>query len=125
MFACAYFLYSDTIFSYTGFIAVEVIFISTLGASLLLLDATTALRCKVKDKDLSSVVPANAARLALGADYESEDEMDGKKLRKKLAKRTKLNQADELGADQNEPNKYSDTEDGISNAQRVNRMIDS
>lgn len=53
MFACGYFLYSQGIFSYTGFLAIEVITISTVMASLTLLDATSALRCRVHvDKNL-------------------------------------------------------------------------
>lgn len=66
-----------------------------------MLDATSALRCRIKDKELTSVQPG--VQLAAGADYESDDEQDGKKIRKKP--RTKLDMAEEFGADENEPNR--------------------
>lgn len=67
----------------------EVIFISAMMASLLLLDATSALR-SIREKDINAVKPNGGARLNLGADYESEDEQDGKKVRKRR-KLNKLN----------------------------------
>jgi len=79
MFATGYFLYTDGIFSYAGFVAIEVIAISTLMACLMLLDAVSALKCRVNPK--RSVEPA--AQVATGADYESEDEKQGSRILKK------------------------------------------
>lgn len=72
MVSCAYFLYSDGIISYAGFAALECIAISTLATFLMLLDAVSALRCnKPREK---KQVQHGVARVAAGADYESEDE---------------------------------------------------
>jgi hypothetical protein len=76
---------------------VEVIFISAMMASLLLLDATSALRA-IREKDINAVKPGGGARLNLGADYESEDEQTGKKALKKR-KLNKLNM-EEYGVDE-------------------------
>lgn len=46
MFACGYFLWIDGIFSYAGFVAVEVISVSTMTTLLTFLDAISALRCR-------------------------------------------------------------------------------
>lgn len=48
VFACAYFLYANTLFCYAGFAAVEVIAISTVASSLLFFDAVQSLRCHSK-----------------------------------------------------------------------------
>jgi hypothetical protein len=48
MFACSYYLYSEGLFSYPGFISIEVIALSTLIACLMLLDAVSAIRCCTK-----------------------------------------------------------------------------
>lgn len=104
MVACTYHLYSDGIFSYAGFVAIEVIAISTLMASLMLLDAVSALKCRMESSKRMSVEPA--ARVAAGADYESEDENDGKKIMKR--RRAKQNDIDEFGADENQPRSDDD-----------------
>lgn len=46
MLAVIYYIITEGIFSYTGFVAIEVIAISTLMASLMLLDAVSVLRCR-------------------------------------------------------------------------------
>lgn len=46
MYACGYFLYSEGLFSYTSFVAIEVICISTVMAILMLVDAMQGLRCR-------------------------------------------------------------------------------
>lgn len=81
MYACGYFLYSDGLFSYTSFVAIEVICISTVMAILMLIDAMQGLRCRSrKDTKLldSKIVKSN-----IGADYESEDENQEKRIMKK------------------------------------------
>lgn len=93
MFAVIYFIITDGIFSYAGFVAIEVIAISTLMASLMFLDAISALRCRTDPKRL--VKPLNSKLQAGLADYESDNE--GKKILKKQ------NQLEDFGADENEP----------------------
>jgi len=77
MFACGYFLYTEGLWSYASFAAIEVIIISSLAAALILLDAISAFRCKS---------PAGAKqdgnKVITGADYESEDDDEGKRIRK-------------------------------------------
>ena len=48
MATCSYFLYSDGLFSYAGFVAIEVIALSTFMTCLMLVDAATALSCTNK-----------------------------------------------------------------------------
>jgi len=79
MFACAYYLYIDGLFSYASFVAIEVIAISTLMACLMLLDAISALKCNTKPD--SKLIDAN--KVATGADYESEDDLPNKKILKR------------------------------------------
>ena len=45
MLACGYFVYTENIFSYTGFCAIETIAVSTLIVCLLFLDAITVIKC--------------------------------------------------------------------------------
>ena len=81
MFACSYFLYDDGLFSYAGFAAIEVILVSTVSACLLLIDAISALKCITPKENKVNV--EGAARVAAGADYESEDENTKKRIMKK------------------------------------------
>lgn len=46
MFACGYHLYVDGLFSYASFVAIEVIIISSILASLMMLDAISALKLR-------------------------------------------------------------------------------
>ena len=70
MLACLYFLLFDGFFSYPGFVAVEVIVLSTILMILLLLDALSSIKCKTVGKQKTK----KAIRVAEGADYESEEE---------------------------------------------------
>jgi hypothetical protein len=77
LFACGYFLYTEGLWSYTSFAAIEVIIISSLAAALILLDAISAFRCKAP---AGSKQDGN--KVVTGADYESEDDDEGKRIRK-------------------------------------------
>ena len=73
MTSCVYFVLSDGFFSYPGFVAVEVIFLSTIMTMLMLIDAISAVKCKTVGKSKTN----KAVKVATGADYESdEDEME-------------------------------------------------
>lgn len=50
MFSCGYFLYFEGIFSYAGFVAIEVLVISTLSSGVMLMDALTALKCGIPNE---------------------------------------------------------------------------
>ena len=76
MASCVYFILTDGFWSYPGFVAAEVISLSSLMAMLLAMDAISAIKCKTVGKKKSN----KAIRVATGADYESdEDEMNLKK----------------------------------------------
>lgn len=45
---CCYYLYTDTFWSYAGWVSVEVIAVSTLMSSLMLVDAVSVLSCANK-----------------------------------------------------------------------------
>jgi len=82
MFACCYFLVTDGFFSYPGFVAVEVIALSTTLAILMLLDALSSIKCRTVGKSKTN----KAIRVATGADYESEDEKPHKRAVKRQLK---------------------------------------
>lgn len=85
MFACGLHLYTDGLFSYAGFVSLEVLTISTIMSTLMLLDAISALKC-TKPREQKVVYAEGVAKVAAGADYESEDE----KPQKRIIKKTKL-----------------------------------
>jgi hypothetical protein len=93
LFACGYFLYIEGLFSYASFVAIEVIVISSLAASLMLLDAISALKCKTSE----SKYKQDGNKVITGLDYESEDDNEGKRIARK--KKWK-DMGDELGADE-------------------------
>lgn len=68
--SCAYYLATIGFWSYTGFVACEVILLSTLLAVLLLLDALSSVKCKTIGKPKSN----RASKVASGADYESDED---------------------------------------------------
>lgn len=51
MLACGIFLVDDGMFSYAGFVAIEVIALSSILMVLMLLDAVSVLKCKVVGKE--------------------------------------------------------------------------
>lgn len=82
LFACSYFLYSDGLFSYAGFAAIEVIAVSTLMCALTLLDAISILRCSVSPSNrLIKAIKQNRAQVQI--DYESDNDLDKKRRSKK------------------------------------------
>ena len=100
MLACMYFLMTDTFFSYPGFVAVEVIVLSTILMVLLMLDALSSIKCKTVGKEKTK----KALKVATGADYESdEDEMKPTKraLRQamKVSRADRQPEVDEFGVD--------------------------
>lgn len=79
--ACVYFLITDGMFSYAGFITIEVIVITTISSFLMLLDAISVLKCKSVGKDNQT----KAIRLAIGNEYEEDD--DKPEIKKILSRR--------------------------------------
>ena len=76
MASCAIFIMTDGFWSYPGFVAAEVIVLSTFIAVLLGLDAISAIKCKTVGKAKTN----KAIKVATGADYESdEDELNMRK----------------------------------------------
>lgn len=67
MAACIYFLLTQGLFSYPGFICIEVIVLSSIMTVLMLLDALSVLKCRVIGKD-------RMLKVASGQDYESDDD---------------------------------------------------
>lgn len=76
MASCVYFIMTDGFWSYPGFVAAEVVCLSSIVTMLLAIDAISAIKCKTVGKLKTN----RAIRVATGADYESdEDEMNLKK----------------------------------------------
>ena len=113
MFTCSYFLWIDGIFSYAGFVAIEVIGVSTLATLLTFLDAIQALKCR--NSDLKRVEENQQFN---GVQYESEDEDDGKRLRKRRRNKA-LDEFGDNGANEMDPN------DGSSVDESQKRMVQS
>ena len=85
--SCAWFLMTDGFWSYPGFVAAEVVALSTIIAMLLAIDAISAIKCKTVGKRKTN----KAIRVATGADYESdEDEMNLKKHVNRAVKTTRV-----------------------------------
>lgn len=77
--SCAYYIAELGFWSYAGFAACEVVVISTILAVLMLLDALSSIRCRTIGKSN----PNYAAKVASGAEYESdEDERPSKRAMK-------------------------------------------
>ena len=73
MAGCILFIMLDGFWSYPGFVAAEVILLSTFISILLAIDAVSAIKCKTVGKAKTN----RAIRVATGADYESdEDELN-------------------------------------------------
>jgi hypothetical protein len=112
MVACGYFIMTDGMFSYAGFVAVEVIALSSILAVLMMLDAVTVLKCRARSADKNRNV-----KIATGVDYESDDDLHSKRILNKGRKpRTEM---DEFGADE------ADSFDDPRNTRRVSMSIHS
>jgi hypothetical protein len=70
MASCSYYLATIGLWSYAGFAASEVILLSTILAVLMLLDALSSVKCKTIGKRKSN----RSAKVATGADYESDED---------------------------------------------------
>ena len=74
MASCTLFIMTDGFWSYPGFVAGEVIVLSTFIAVLLAMDALSAIKCKTVGKSKTNKA---VMKVTAGRDYESdEDEMD-------------------------------------------------
>lgn len=91
MLSTAYFIYTDGIFSYAGFVSIEVIAISTVMFCMMAVDAMTGCRCNLPKERRAY----QSSKVTQGADYESEDEQPGKRLVKR-----RRDGGDEFGADE-------------------------
>jgi len=99
---------ADGFWSYPGFVAAEVICLSTIISMLLLVDAFSAIKCKTVGKSKTN----KAIRVATGADYESdEDEMNLKKQVARSAKTARRDKSDQFGID--EESEYGSEVDSV------------
>ena len=104
MCATGYFLYTDGLYSYAGFAAIEVIVLSSLMAMMTLLDAITGMRRTATHEEPNfkrrKVKPQDGADPDAMGDYESDDlDSDtGKKGKRRRAK-DQLEQVVEYGDD--------------------------
>lgn len=65
-----YFIYTDGIFSYAGFVGIEVVVISTVMFCMMAVDAMSSCRCNIPRERKAY----QSSKVTQGADYESEDE---------------------------------------------------
>jgi len=70
MLSIAYFVYTDGIFSYAGFLGIEVVAISTVMFCMMAVDAMSGCRCNLPRERKAY----QTSKVTQGADYESEDE---------------------------------------------------
>ena len=107
MVSCVYFIMTDGFWSYPGFVAAEVVSLSSIVTMLLAIDAISAIKCKTVGKLKTN----RAIRVATGADYESdEDEMNLKKQVNRATKTTRVKAQDEFGVGESE---YDSEEDSV------------
>lgn len=66
----AYFIYTDGVFSYAGFVGLEVAFISGIMFCMMAVDAMSGCRCNQPREKRAY----QTSKVSQGADYESEDE---------------------------------------------------
>lgn len=94
MASCILFIMTDGFWSYPGFVAAEVVVLSTFVAILLMIDAVSAIKCKTVGKKKTN----KAIKVATGADYESdEDEINMRKRVTKQAQSNRVRDADDFG----------------------------
>jgi len=93
MASCIYFIATEGFWSYAGFVAAEVVCLSSIMTILLAIDAISAIKCKTvgKRKVVKEVTVATAA------DYESDEEERNLKRQVRDAHRRKEN--DVFGGD--------------------------
>ena len=107
MASCVYFIMTDGFWSYPGFVAAEVVCLSSIVTMLLAIDAISAIKCKTVGKLKTN----RAIRVATGADYESdEDEMNLKKQVNRATKTNRVKAQDEFGVGESE---YDSEEDSV------------
>lgn len=88
MVACCVFLVQQGMFSYTGFLCIEVIIVSSVMAVLMLLDAISALKCKVVGKGKENQ--------KVRSKFDGESDEEDKNLKKVLNRKKTSNGADEM-----------------------------
>ena len=119
MASCIYFIMTDGFWSYPGFVASEVVFLSSIIQMLLAVDAISAIKCKTvgKRKTIEKI------KVATGADYESDDdELELKKKVNKANKAVRTNQGknmDEFGVGDSE---YDSEEDSVAELTRGKKL---
>ena len=117
MAACIYFIMTDGFWSYAGFVAVEVICLSSIIMMLLAIDALSAIKCKTVGKRKTN----KAIRVATGADYESdEDEVNLKKQVLKQNKTTRGKAQDDFGVGDSE---YDSEQDSVAELKKNNKTM--
>jgi hypothetical protein len=79
MTACINLIFTESVFLYAGFSALETIILSSLGMALVLIDAISSLKSNIRPS--RHIIPTKIQDPAQ-AIYESEDEATGKRLRK-------------------------------------------
>jgi hypothetical protein len=95
MITAVYFLMTDEggVFSYPGFVAIEVILVSSILAIMGLLDALSSIRCQTVGKQQTN------KQINVAGSYESDDDMDEKrkrKLRRKKKRAKEFGDGDDL-----------------------------
>ena len=113
--SCIWFILTDGLYSYPGFVAVEVMTLSSIIAMLLAIDAISAIKCKTVGKRKTN----KAIKVATGADYESdEDEVN---LKKKVLKSNKVTIGrgkDDFGLE----SEYDSEQDSVTELKQANKL---
>lgn len=113
--SCIWFILTDGLYSYPGFVAVEVMTLSSIIAILLAIDAISAIKCKTVGKRKTN----KAIKVATGADYESdEDEVN---LKKKVLKSNKVTIGrgkDDFGLE----SEYDSEQDSVTELKQANKL---
>ena len=121
MASCVYFIMTDGFWSYPGFVAAEVVCLSSIMTMLLAIDAISAIKCKTVGKRGVGIKNKKEIVVVTGADYESDE--DERNLKRQIREGHRNKQEDVFGVDDDE---YDPEEDSTielkKGATRARRM---
>ena len=119
MASCIYFIATDGFWSYAGFVAAEVVCLSSIMTILLAIDAVSAIKCKTVGK--RKVV--KEVNVATAADYESDE--DERNLKRQVRDGHRLKEEDVFGGADDEYDVEDDSYTDLRKTRNTRGRVDS
>ena len=117
--SCIYFIATDGFWSYAGFVAAEVVCLSSIMTILLAIDAVSAIKCKTVGK--RKVV--KEVNVATAADYESDE--DERNLKRQVRDGHRLKEEDVFGGADDEYDVEDDSYTDLRKTRNTRGRVDS